>query len=86
MAELPWTRLCVPTVPMAPQGKGATRVSSREVRMLLRRADKLFAEGAKLQALARRALIQHFNKDLSDQPTAEDRVRRQAISRKRRKK
>ena len=71
---------------MAPQSKGTPRVSSREVRSLLRKADKLFAEGAKLQILARKALIQHFKQDADDRPTAEDRVRRQAMSRKQRKK
>ena len=71
---------------MAPQSKGTTRVSSREVRLLLRKADRLFAEGAKLQILARKALIQHFKQDADDCPTAEDRARRQAMSRKQRKK
>ena len=54
--------------------------------MLLRKADKLFAEGAKLQILARKALVRHFNQEIDDRPTAEDRVRRQAMSRKQRKK
>ena len=54
--------------------------------MLLRKADKLFAEGAKLQNLARKALVEHFKQGLDDRPTAEDSARRQAMSRKQRKK
>lgn len=54
--------------------------------MLLRKADKLFAEGAKLQILARKALVRHFNQEIDDRPTAEDRARRQAMSRRQRKK
>ena len=61
-------------------------MSSREVRALLRRADKLFAEGAKLQALAKEALIHHFRQGLADQPTADDRIRRNAMTRRVRKK
>jgi len=61
-------------------------VSSREVRALLRKADRLFAEGARLQAQARKALIHHFQQDLADQPTADDRERRRRISKKLRKK
>jgi len=61
-------------------------VSSRQVRALLRRADRLFAEGARLQALANRALVRYFRQEVADQPTAEDRVRRQAMSRRVRKK
>lgn len=71
---------------MAPQSKRPAPVSSREVRILLRRADRLFAEGAKLQALAKKALIHHFRQGLADEPTADDRVRRQAMTRKKRKK
>jgi hypothetical protein len=56
------------------------------VKALLRKADRLFAEGAKLQALAKEALVQHFRREISDQPTADDRVRRQAMTRKVRKK
>jgi hypothetical protein len=52
----------------------------------LRRADRLFAEGAKLQALAKQALIQHFRQGDADQPTAEDRARRKSMTRKVRKK
>jgi len=55
------------------------------VRALLRRADRLFAEGAKLRALAKKALIQHFRQEVADQPTASDRARRRAMSRKIRK-
>jgi hypothetical protein len=55
------------------------------VRALLRRADKLFAEGAKLQALAKQALIQHFRQDAADHPTADDISRRKVIARKKRK-
>jgi hypothetical protein len=56
------------------------------VKALLRKADRLFAEGAKLQALAKEALVQHFRREISDQPTADDRARRQAMTRKVRKK
>ncbi len=71
---------------MAPQSKRPPPVSSREVRLLLRRADKLFAEGAKLQALAKQALIDHFRQGVADEPTADDRVRRAKMSRRKRKK
>lgn len=54
--------------------------------MLLRKADRLFAEGARLQARARQALIHHFKQDLADRPTAEDSARRGRMSRKQRKK
>jgi len=56
------------------------------VRALLRRADRLFAEGAKLQAIAKQALIRHYRQDAADHPTADDISRRQVISRKKRKK
>ncbi|MEX2273515.1 MAG: hypothetical protein WD690_18750 [Vicinamibacterales bacterium] len=52
----------------------------------MRKADRLFAEGAKLQALAKQALIEHFRQGVADQPTADDRLRRQKMSRKVRKK
>lgn len=71
---------------MSPQSRRPPPVSSREVRALLRRADKLFAEGAKLQALAKKALIHHFSQEIADQPTADDRARRKAMSRRIRKK
>ena len=67
---------------MAPQSRRPAPVSSREVRLLLRKADRLFAEGAKLQALAKKALIQHFRQGLADEPTADDRARRQSMARK----
>lgn len=71
---------------MASQSKRPSPVSSREVRALLRRADKLFAEGAKLQVLARQALIKHYRDEVANQPTADDRLRRQKMARKIRKK
>lgn len=71
---------------MSPQARRPAPVSSREVRALLRKADRLFAEGARLQAQARKALIHHFRQELADQPTADDRERRRAMSRKTRKK
>ena len=71
---------------MAPQSRRPPPVSSQEVRALLRKADELFAEGAKLQALAKQALIKHFRQDMADHPTADDISRRKVLTRRRRKK
>jgi hypothetical protein len=52
---------------------------------LLRKADRLFAEAARLQAIAKKALIEHFKQGVADRPTAEDSARRDRMSRKARK-
>jgi hypothetical protein len=70
---------------VSPQSRRPSPVSSREVRALLRRADKLFAEGAKLQAIAKQALVQHFRQELADHPTADDISRRRVIAREAKK-
>ncbi len=66
---------------MAPPPRRAGTITSREVRALLRKADRLFAEGARLQLLAKRALVEHFRHETDDQPIAEDRARRARMSR-----
>lgn len=74
-------RLLRTVLTMAPPSRRAGTITSREVRALLRKADRLFAEGARLQSLAKRALIEHFRHESDDEPIAEDRARRARMSR-----
>jgi len=71
---------------MAPKSRRTVPITSREVKALLRKADRLFAEGARLQALAKEALVEHFRHEVDDVPTAEDRARRARMSQGMRKK
>ena len=52
----------------------------------MRKADKLFAEGARLQTIAKEALVEHFRHEIDDAPTAEDRARRARMSKTRKNK
>ena len=67
---------------MSPRSRRPGSITSGQVRALLRKADRLFAEGAKLQAQAKDALVEHFRHEADDVPTAEDRARRARMSRK----
>ena len=71
---------------MSPSSKRSSPITSREVKALLHEADELFAEGARLQTIAKDALVEHFRHEVEDVPTAQDRVRRARMSRKQRKK
>jgi hypothetical protein len=56
-------------------------VTSKDVKALLRKADKLFAEGAEAQERARESLADHFRQEAADRPTAEDTARRGRMAR-----
>jgi len=71
---------------MAPPSRRSSPITSREVKALLREADQLFAEGARLQSIAKEALVEHFRHEVEDEPTTQDRARRARMSRKQRKK
>ena len=71
---------------MPPPARRPGSITSKEVRALLRKADRLFAEGARLQTLAKEALVEHFRHEVDDAPTAEDRARRARMSKARKKK
>lgn len=71
---------------MPPPARRPGSITSKDVRALLRKADKLFAEGARLQAIAKQALVEHFRHEIGDAPTAEDRARRARMSRPGKKK
>ena len=71
---------------MPPPEKRSGPITAREVKALLSKADKLFAEGARVQSIAKEALVEHFRHEVEDVPTVQDRARRARMSRKQRKK
>ena len=60
-------------------------VTSTEIEALLIKADRLFAEGAKVQKRARKSLAEHFKQELADRPCAEDSARRDRMAKRTKK-
>ncbi len=67
---------------MSPRARRYPTVASKDIKALLRKADRLFAEGERAQKRARESLAEHFKQEAANRPTAEDRARRARMARK----